>query len=168
MWEVPPGLCPVLVFPRHVVHFTSNMFSDPSLFEMGRQIPPSQWSSVLHRWFHSLNLDILLLVDCSAARITSKKSSIRHPTDGRGVFVGRPTGKGSVVEYYYVALIHEDLAVVNWSNKTYGEHVSVVSEKFQKWANRVGYTATDRNEVEHPMWIIAALFCAIWYVSDGW
>lgn len=44
--EVPPGWCPVQVYPLHIVHFMSSMFSDPSLFEIGWHISLSQWKSV--------------------------------------------------------------------------------------------------------------------------
>lgn len=38
-----------------------------------------------------------------------KKSRIRHPTDGMGVFASRPKGKGNVVGYYNSAMAYEDL-----------------------------------------------------------
>lgn len=42
----PPGLYRLQALHLHIVHFMSNMVSDPRLFQMERQIPHSRWSSV--------------------------------------------------------------------------------------------------------------------------
>lgn len=46
VWELAPVLHPGQVFSLHIGQFISIMFCDPSLFEMWRKIPVSQWSSV--------------------------------------------------------------------------------------------------------------------------
>lgn len=85
---MPPGFCPVQVFPLHIGHFMSNMFNNLSLFEMGRQTSVSQWSSVWRGQFQSLNLDTLLVVDCSETGISMKKCSTLLRTPGRGGLAG--------------------------------------------------------------------------------
>lgn len=44
--DMPLGLYPVLGFPLQIWYIMSNIFSNTTLFELGRQIPISQWSSV--------------------------------------------------------------------------------------------------------------------------
>lgn len=43
----------------------------------------------------------------------------------------------------------------------------MLKETFQKWANDVGDSATGKNEGQHPVWIVRAPFCAMWYVNNG-
>lgn len=73
-----------------------------------------------------------------------------------------------MAEYYHKSLVNEDLTVVNRSNKTYGEHAPVLTkETMQKWANHVGDSATNKDKVQHSVWIISAPNCAIPYVYYG-
>lgn len=150
------------------MHFVSNLYCDPSLFERARQIPLTQWSPIWRARFHGLKAEMLLAVECSAIGVTLKKSSIQHPNAGRGVFAARPIGKGTVVGYYYGSLVYEDLSAAGSRLKTYGENIMKVTKAtFSKWANRLPETATDRNMVEHPVWIVPAPFCAMHFVKDG-
>lgn len=60
------------------------------------------------------------------------------------------------------------MTVKDRSKTAYGEHTTVLTkEKFRNWANSVGEDATDKNEVQHPVWIVPVTFCAIRDFDDG-
>ena len=67
-----------------------------------------------------------------------RKSTIRHPDSGIGVFAGEPIPKGQVVGYYYGALVYGDIGCSPRMHKTYGSGIlAVTSHDFAKWALRV-------------------------------
>lgn len=59
---------------------------------------------------HSLNLDCLATVDCSAADISLNESFIQHAKARMELFVAGPIGKHSTLGHYYWPLVYEDLA----------------------------------------------------------
>lgn len=79
----------VLMFQLYTTKSASNMFSDPSSFEKGRQIPLNQCSSTWRESFHQLNAETLLTVESTAFMGTLTKSAILHLDAGRGSFVVR-------------------------------------------------------------------------------
>lgn len=59
------------------------------------------------------------------------------------------------------------MTVGNRSNEKYREHAMVVTkEKFQKGANPPGHDATDKSDVQQPVWIVPAPFSAVQYVHE--
>lgn len=80
----------------------------------------------------------------------------------------RKLGKNHVVWYYYGSLVYADLTQAQHTAKRYGEGMmGVTVEAFFTWASRIPEMATDKEGKERPVWIVAALFCAMRYVKDG-
>lgn len=102
VWEVPPRLTPVLVFPAYIFHFLSNLFIDWSGFKVARKMPLSFWSCVCHGRFQLFSLDTFLAVYCTATCVRLWTSGIRHQQAGRGLFAASLIGKCRIVGKQYV------------------------------------------------------------------
>lgn len=91
-----------------------------------------------------------------------------HLVAGSDVFATKPFARGCIVGYYYGSLMNEDLYQSQHTTKTYREQIMAVTpDTFEKWANQLPETTIDQNQVEHAVWIVAAPFCTMKYISEG-
>lgn len=63
-----------------------------------------------------MEVDIPLTLDCEATDLKLKKSLIKHPFAGLGVFEPFKFGRGRVVNFFYRCLVQLDLS--NWPHFT--------------------------------------------------
>lgn len=71
-WDFP---CADVTIAHHALHF-EYVFLISLFFEKGRQIPLNQWSCTWRARFHQLQVEMLLVVECSAIGITVNKLGI--------------------------------------------------------------------------------------------
>lgn len=83
-------------------------FKDLSLFEMRKGGLLSRWSTKWRASFHTIDMEELLAVDCTATGILTIESRIVHLGASSGGFAPKPFGLGTIIGYYYGSLESED------------------------------------------------------------
>lgn len=74
----PCGLCLNQSFSADIIHFVSNRFKDPLLYEENKAFPLTYCSQTWHGRLHALEVEILLSVDCGRAEASLKKLVIQR------------------------------------------------------------------------------------------
>lgn len=81
----------------------------PSLYDMEKALPLSQWSEKWQGRFYTIYLGNLLSVGYGRAGVTLKKSLIRGRQAGLGIVTSRPSRQSVVVGSYYSSLVNGNL-----------------------------------------------------------
>lgn len=111
---------------------------------------------------------MLLVVEYITTEIALKKSGIMHSDGGREVFAARPLGKRNIVGFYYGTLLCKGFGFTASSFKSYGQTImKATRQTFSKLGNRLQESAMDRNMVQHLVWMVPVLFCAMCYLNNG-
>lgn len=111
-----------------------------------------------------MNFGFLLAANCNPTGVTLKKYEIPHPGLESALYGAQSIGKGSLVEYYYMSLIH---GASNCSNNTYGKnHMAPTEKSFLKGVSPLSESATDQKVVQHPVWIVQGPLCVMMYIND--
>lgn len=70
LWAAQSGLCLTQSFSVHIMHFLSNCFWEPSLYDMRKDLPLSQWSEMGLGRVYTINLDASLPANSGRADVT--------------------------------------------------------------------------------------------------
>lgn len=120
----------------HILHFLSNLYKNPTLFEKSRHIPLLRRLNKLPGRFDDKDVDTLLTFDTSGQEKTVKKSKGYHPNAGLILFSFRKIRNGNLVRYYYSLRVCAKLTRKRHETKTYLESVvQRTTKKFWMWAN---------------------------------
>lgn len=64
--------------------------------------------------------------------------------------------------------MYEDLYQRQKTANSYSEHTTAVTlSTFENWTKQWLEIVIDRYQVEHPVWIVPASFCAMRYINEG-
>lgn len=109
-FTVQPGLVPVQKYSMHIMYFLWNAYSDATLFEKYRHIPPLHWSDTCWGRFYGRYVETILVLCTIAKRIRLKKISATHPDVRLDLFASWTVVKVEVVRYYYGSLLYSRLS----------------------------------------------------------
>lgn len=71
--------------------------------------------------FYGPYLETLLAVEYAALRVMLKKSLIKNPEAGRGIFPARWFRRRNIFGFYYASLVYENMTPRQQTTKTYGK-----------------------------------------------
>lgn len=166
-WETPPGLVPIQNFPPHIVQYLCQYYQDFTLYNGYRHLSMNKWGLLWIQRMNSADTNALLSYEAMMLSLQVKKSLIKHPKAGMGVFTTKPRAKGDVIGYYYGALVYGDLGTNRRLLKRYGTGIlSCTSEDFDIWANQLAHPFTDNKNNQYDGYIIPAPFCVTRYIND--
>lgn len=165
-WEVPEGLVPMQSFPPHIVEYLCQYHVDRSLYDM-RGLSMNKWTPTWIQRVNEADVCAMRTYEAKELGLVIRKSSIKHPEAGLGVYAARGFKKDERIGWYYGTLVYGDLGLVRRHYKTYGTGVLGISTKdFDKWAIQLEKTFVDINDVKYDGWVVGAPFCACRYIND--
>ena len=165
-WRLPDGLVGIQTFPEHVVEYLCQVSEDFSLISR-RDTPLTSWPDKWVQRLNAVNVPALRAYECMNWNIRIKKSTIKHPHSGLGVFAKKGFKTGDIIGYYYGTLVYGDLDKAHRVRKRYGEGLmSVSSDEYRKWALQLKYPFTDARNKKHTGYICPGPFNAMRYTNS--
>ena len=165
-YEVPDGLPSYQRFPSYITSMYGEMIEDGCFLEKYRAVPLDKWPRHARSSFYSIPCNLLRSLEVTVKGLSIRKSTIRHPTAGNGLFTNRVIGTGEMIITYYGSLVYADLSRSRKGQK-YGEGVFEFDvDYFHKRAIQLKSTAKDSTGMQYPIFIVPAPFCAAVYIND--
>lgn len=182
-WCAPPKFPQYSELPSCVVRFLANLWREPDLTSALQHKCVDDWPREYQGRLNSMDPNILLSVEATAAHVFVAKSTIRHPSAGEGLFTGRRFQAMETVGGYYGLLVYENLSERETKAKTYGGGIlSATAERFRTSSfgmktRHGGYftrNASSRkgegskgHEIHIPMvYVVPAPFCVTSKIND--
>lgn len=97
LWDAPHGLCSSHSFLAHITNFLSSRLKAQSLYDLGKALPPMQWSGKCCGRFHSMDIETLLSSNCGKHSLFLKKSIIWCAQAVVGVSAAKPSAQAIIV-----------------------------------------------------------------------
>lgn len=108
-----------------------------------------------------------LALDTLERGVWVKLSTIMHPDSELDFLASRKIGKGEGVWYYNGSLVYTYLIKDLSKTKMYGKGMmQVAAEAFRRLTNKLLEKVTDKEGVEHQVWIVPALLCGMWSMNN--
>lgn len=85
-WAVPVGLVAMQTLPVHIMLSVANMYYDAAIKKKSQHILLLERSEKWRRWYYSMHVESLLVLNCTAQGMTLKKSTIPHTDSWSGLF----------------------------------------------------------------------------------
>lgn len=165
-WVCPTGLVPIQTFPPHIVEFLCQYYGDRSLYDR-RGLSMNRWSPEWVQRMNRSDVRALRAFEAAQRNLVVRKSGIRHPDAGLGVFAARPFAKGETITWYYGTLVYGDLGADRRLYKTYGTGLlAVTSNDYDRWAMQLPHTFVDVSDNQYNGWVVGAPFCVARYIND--
>ena len=165
-WKTPSGLVPIQNFPPHIVQYLCAYHNDFSLYQY-RNFAMNRWSLTWIQRMNNVDVQSVRVYEAAMLGLMVKRSTIRHPSSGLGLFTSKAIAKGDNVGYYYGTIVYGDIGSNRRLYKRYGEGIlSVSSEEFDKWANEIGFEFIDRSGNAYDAFIVPAPFCVTRFIND--
>ena len=166
-WTVPQGLVSMQTFPPYIIQMLCNYHRDMGLFIRGKHRPMLQWTSEWNRRMNSMDMNVLLAHECYVRNVSIRKSTIKSPIAGDGLFAEKDFLQGEVIGYYYGSLVYGDIGKKKKLSTRYGEGIlSVGVDEFNRWAIEIQYKFIDSTGNPYSAWIAPAPFCCCRYLND--
>ena len=165
-WSTPQGLVPMQNFPPYIVEYLCQYHMDFSLYPH-RHLSMNRWSLLWIQRMNSVDIRAVMAYEASKWDLVVKKSTIKHPNAGCGLFTTKPISKKDIVGYYYGALIYGDIGADRRLHKRYGNGIlSCSSEEFNKWSNQIDHEFCDTKGQRYKCFIAPAPFCVTKMIND--
>lgn len=165
-WHTPRGLVPVQNFPPYIVHYLCHYHNEYDLMHRAH-ISMNKWTLKWIQRMNSADPKALLAYEASQLMLMVRKSTIKHPGAGNGVFSINARQAGECVAYYYGAIVYGDIGGTNPLLKRYGTGIlSCSSDDYNKWANNLGFEFTDSFNNRYDGYVVPAPFCIARYIND--
>lgn len=117
-------------------------------------------------WWHKVDVDNMLLVVYAQARFSLEKCIIWNPHPSMGIIAAQLFDAGLHIRYYNESLVCEYL---NWGwhmAMKYENHIlEEKMEIFLGWMNWLPKKLVHWNHIDQNVWIVPALFWAMWYIK---
>ena len=170
-WRPPSGLPAFQTLPSHMLRFLSITSGFSKISEDAGGVPVSSWSALALAHVQGTDPSVLLALDCVEYGLMVRKSLIKHPSSGRGVFASKPIYQGNTIAYYYGALVYTNLSTRPQYSKLYGlgGMMGVDVKGFRQKAVRCKGPEHDTGGDEWPAtyYIVPAPFCAAGFINDA-
>lgn len=112
-------------------------------------------------------METLLELETSAQDIREKKQINLYTEARKSSFASRMIGKGVVIVYYYGALVFSMVTKIRQRTRNYRDVVlQVTTGTLRKWKNEQLDKIMDEEGSKNRVWIVAAQFSAMRYISD--
>ena len=158
---------PIQNFPPYIVNYLCQYHNNFELWDH-RHISINKWNLEWIQRANSMDVKAVLSYECSVLHLQLRKSLIKHPLAGLGLFTMKSVAKGACIGYYYGTLVYGDLGTNRRLLKRYGTGIlSITSEDYDKWANQLGHEFTDSKNDKYDGYIVPAPFCVTRYINDG-
>lgn len=118
-WRAPTNLPNFTTLPLHLLTFMGNALGIEGIRRYHR-IPVDLWDVMMTSALACTSMESLLGVDLAMSFLEKRRSRIRHPSAGNGLFTTRGMKKGSVIAQVHGTLVYHDISVRVEVTKTYG------------------------------------------------
>ena len=174
LWKAPQGFPQYQIFPPHIITLFTSILGSVEFFRQYNGSDLSKWPKSIQQRFEALETKDLMNTEMGRYSCFVKKSSIKHPKAGMGLFAGQSFEAGDTICFYFGTLVYHDLQKRKSKTNIYGgsEIMGTTAQRFRDYAIQIDTSGVAFNEIQasahgkRAVYIVPPGWCIGSYIND--